>query len=222
MIKHRGFPGRLPSTEFQFVIRRANHKDGPTKITKRERYKDRKHADRMADQGFLAALWAHFGEEPFERGNLDAGRLSWLFGRRMRERGDGGIVLMSSLLAFHGVPGAAHYAATKAWVQTLAEGLRMELAPHGVRVIASAPGPIATGFAARARLHMPDAMPPQVVAHQTLVYGLVPPARSRLNALLFTGMFIGMSAGAALGATVWAWATKTRLAPKTGRNLRRT
>lgn len=94
--------------------------------------------------------------------------LCWLFGRRMRERGDGGIVLMSSLLAFHGVPGAAHYAATKAWVQTLAEGLRMELAPHGVRVIASAPGPIATGFAARARLHMPDAMPPQVVAHQTL------------------------------------------------------
>ncbi|HCT25322.1 MAG TPA: MFS transporter, partial [Stenotrophomonas sp.] len=38
-----------------------------------------------------------------------------------------------------------------------------------------------------------------LVAHQTLVYGLVPPARSRLNALLFTGMFIGMAAGGALG-----------------------
>ena len=31
----------------------------------------------------MAALWAHFGTEPFERGNLDAGRLSWLFGREV-------------------------------------------------------------------------------------------------------------------------------------------
>lgn len=83
MLKHRGFPGRLPGTDFQFTIRRANKKDGPTKITRRERFKDRKHADRMADQGFMAALWAQFGEEPFERGNLDAGRLSWLFGREV-------------------------------------------------------------------------------------------------------------------------------------------
>ena len=82
MLKHRGFPGRLPGTDFQFVIRRAN-KAGATKIIPRERYKDRAHADRMADEGFMAALWAHFGEDPFERGNLDAGRLSWLFGREV-------------------------------------------------------------------------------------------------------------------------------------------
>jgi hypothetical protein len=31
----------------------------------------------------MAALWQQFGEEPFERGNLDAGRLSWLFGREV-------------------------------------------------------------------------------------------------------------------------------------------
>lgn len=83
MIKHRGFPGRLPGSDLQFVIRRANHKDGTTKITRRERYKDRKAEDRRADEAFLAALWAHFGEEPFVRGNLDAGRLSWLFGREV-------------------------------------------------------------------------------------------------------------------------------------------
>ena len=83
MLKHRGFPGRLPSTDHQFVIRRANMKEGASKIVKRERYKDRKSGDRAADVGFLAALWAHFGEEPFERGNLDAGRLSWLFGREV-------------------------------------------------------------------------------------------------------------------------------------------
>jgi len=83
MLKHRGFPGRLPGTDFQFVIRRANHKDGPAKIISRERYKDRKQADRKADEAFMAALWEHFGDEPFERGNLDAGRLSWLFGREV-------------------------------------------------------------------------------------------------------------------------------------------
>nr|WP_308789507.1 MFS transporter [Polyangium mundeleinium] len=47
-----------------------------------------------------------------------------------------------------------------------------------------------------------------LVAHQTLVYGIEPGARSRLNALLFTGMFIGMAAGAALGSLAlaqWGW-----------------
>lgn len=83
MLKHRGFPGRLPGSDFQFTIRRANHKQGVTKLVKRERFKDRKHADRLADLGFMRALWDYFGEEPFQRGNLDAGRLSWLFGREV-------------------------------------------------------------------------------------------------------------------------------------------
>ena len=82
MLKHRGFPGRLPGTDFQFVIRRGNPGKA-TRLAARERYADRKPADRRADAGFVAALWDHFGEEPFERGNLDAGRLSWLFGREV-------------------------------------------------------------------------------------------------------------------------------------------
>jgi len=82
MLKHRGFPGRLPGTDFQFVIRRPNPK-GVTAITRRERFRDRKPADRRADAAFMQALWEHFGDQPFERGNLDAGRLSWLFGREV-------------------------------------------------------------------------------------------------------------------------------------------
>ena len=82
MLKHRGFPGRLPSSDFQFTIRRANKK-GATLLIRRERFRDRKVADRRADTAFLAALIAHFGEEPFVRGNLDAGRLSWLLGREV-------------------------------------------------------------------------------------------------------------------------------------------
>ena len=82
MIKHRGFPGRLPGTDHQFTIRRANPK-GVTRLSARERYADRRASDRAADEAFLAALWAHFGAASFERGNLDAGRLSWLFGREV-------------------------------------------------------------------------------------------------------------------------------------------
>ena len=82
MLKHRGFPGRMPGTDYQFTIRRANPK-GVTPLTRRERFADRKPADRRADAAFLEALWQHFGESPFERGNLDAGRLSWLFGREV-------------------------------------------------------------------------------------------------------------------------------------------
>lgn len=82
MLKHRGFPGRLPGSDFQFTIRRASPR-GVTRLVRRERFADRRPADRHADQAFLACLWNHFGPEPFERGNLDAGRLSWLFGREV-------------------------------------------------------------------------------------------------------------------------------------------
>ncbi len=82
MLKHRGFPGRLPGTDFQFTIRRPNPK-GVTPLIARERFRDRKAPDKRADAGFLRALWEHFGDQPFERGNLDAGRLSWLLGREV-------------------------------------------------------------------------------------------------------------------------------------------
>jgi hypothetical protein len=82
MLKHRGFPGRLPGTDLQFTIRRADPR-GVTVLKARERFADRRSVDRAADAAFLAALWEHFGEEPFERGNLDAGRLGWLLGREV-------------------------------------------------------------------------------------------------------------------------------------------
>lgn len=82
MLKHRGFPSRLPGTDYQFTIRRPA-KSGATALVRRERYADRRPADRRADSAFLAALWAQFGAESFPRGNLDAGRLCWLFGREV-------------------------------------------------------------------------------------------------------------------------------------------
>lgn len=41
-----------------------------------------------------------------------------------------------------------------------------------------------------------------LIAHQTIIYAINPAARSRLNAIMFTVVFIGMAAGAALGSTV--------------------
>lgn len=93
---------------------------------------------------------------------------AWHFGARFARRGRGGVVFMSSLLAFQGTPRAAHYAATKAYVQSLAEGLRVEWAPLGVDVVASAPGPIRSGFAARADLQMAQSQPADVVARVTM------------------------------------------------------
>lgn len=45
-----------------------------------------------------------------------------------------------------------------------------------------------------------------LVAHQNLVYSLEPQARGRLNALLFTMVFIGMALGSVLGSQVYALA----------------
>jgi uncharacterized protein len=90
------------------------------------------------------------------------------FGLRLAARGRGGIVLLSSILAFQGVPQAAHYAATKAYVQSLAEGLGRELGSLGVDVLASAPGPVASGFAGVADMRYGATVPASVVARETL------------------------------------------------------
>ena len=94
--------------------------------------------------------------------------LSHHFARRFAAQRRGGLVLMSSLLALQGVPRAATYAATKAFIQTFAEGLRLELSGTGVDVVASAPGPVRSGFEARAEMRMSAAASPAVVARGTL------------------------------------------------------
>lgn len=43
-----------------------------------------------------------------------------------------------------------------------------------------------------------------LIAHQTIVYGIDPAARSRLNAVLMTTLFVGMALGSALGSLLLA------------------
>lgn len=69
----------------------------------------------------------------------------------MRESGSGTIVLMSSLGGRLSVPFASPYCASKHAVEAVADALRVETAPFGLRVVTIEPGPIDTRFADRAR-----------------------------------------------------------------------
>ncbi|MEE2773968.1 MAG: hypothetical protein VYE27_03560 [Pseudomonadota bacterium] len=82
MQKYNGFPSRMSGTDYQFKIRRANPK-GATKLVRRDRYRDRRQSDLAADREFLRNIIEYFGEKKFQRGCLDAGRLSWLLGREI-------------------------------------------------------------------------------------------------------------------------------------------
>jgi short-subunit dehydrogenase len=94
--------------------------------------------------------------------------MTYALGRRLAYRGKGGIILISSIVAFQGVQNAANYAATKAYIQTLAEGITDELATQGVEVLVATPGPVESGFAGRARMMMGKAADPALVARETL------------------------------------------------------
>lgn len=62
----------------------------------------------------------------------------------------GGILNVGSLAGFMPGPGMAVYYATKAYVISFSEALWRELGPKGVRVTVLCPGPVPTGFQARA------------------------------------------------------------------------
>lgn len=135
---------------------------------------------RELDVGLLVAAAGFGSSGPFLAGKIDAelemiavncssvAALSHHFGARFARRGSGGLVLMSSIVAFQGVPRAANYAATKAYVQSLAEGLRSELTPLGVDVLSCAPGPVQSGFARRADMRLGRAASPEVVARKSI------------------------------------------------------
>ena len=66
------------------------------------------------------------------------------FGGRMRPRGRGGMIFVSSTVAVVGVPSWSNYAASKAHDLVFAEGLAKELRNEGIAVLALCPGPTRT------------------------------------------------------------------------------
>jgi short-subunit dehydrogenase len=77
-------------------------------------------------------------------------RLAHAAGTSMAGRGAGGIINVSSVVAYVATPGSATYAATKAFVSSLSEALHDELGPRGVVVTCVCPGLTRTEFQDRA------------------------------------------------------------------------
>ncbi|HHU50674.1 MAG TPA: SDR family NAD(P)-dependent oxidoreductase [Firmicutes bacterium] len=65
---------------------------------------------------------------------------------QMRASGEGLIINITSLAGKFVIPFQVHYSASKYALEALTEGLRQELRPFGVKVVAVAPGDIKTNF----------------------------------------------------------------------------
>lgn len=85
----------------------------------------------------------------------------------------GGMLNVASIAGFAPGPGMAIYYASKAYVLSFSEALTEELRASGVRVTALCPGPVVTGFQARAGMDLKTfAAPPGVAgARETVVAG---------------------------------------------------
>ncbi|MDX2129444.1 MAG: SDR family NAD(P)-dependent oxidoreductase [Chloroherpetonaceae bacterium] len=134
-----------------------------------------------SDEFGLAVLNAGFGTSgEFRNASLNDERemlalncnatltLAHYFSHRFSMKRRGGIILLGSLVGFQGVPFAAHYAATKAYIQSLGEALALELKPFHVDVLVAAPGPVKTGFGPRAKMTMTNALEAESVATSIL------------------------------------------------------
>ena len=90
--------------------------------------------------------------------------LCHLLGARMRERGLGGIILMSSIAALWGGSYIATYAATKSFDIVFAQSLWHELKPYGVDVLSLIAGATDTPAMARSGVEFAKLGAPMVAA----------------------------------------------------------
>ena len=100
----------------------------------------------LGDLGpFDTAEWERL--EPMLSVNVAAlTHLTHLLLPMLRASSPAAVLNVSSVAGFFPLPEMAVYAATKAYVTSFSEALRMELAPHGVTVTALCPGPVPTEF----------------------------------------------------------------------------
>jgi short-subunit dehydrogenase len=100
----------------------------------------------MGDYGeFATAAW--FRIESMLRLNVEAlTHLTHALLPGMIRGGGGAIINVSSIAGLIPLPDFAVYAASKAYVTSFSEALRIELREHGIAVLAVCPGPVHTGF----------------------------------------------------------------------------
>jgi NAD(P)-dependent dehydrogenase (short-subunit alcohol dehydrogenase family) len=99
--------------------------------------------------GYLHELTADDVERVYGTNVVAVADLTRLVLPDMRQRGDGAVVMLSSVAAWASVPPATVYSSSKFAVDGLIEGLRRETWGTGVLVHSINPGPIATDYLAR-------------------------------------------------------------------------
>lgn len=120
------------------------------------------------------------------------------FGERMKERGKGRILLMSSSTAWLPYPTISHYSATKAYIKSLAFALWYELHRHGVSVTAVFPGAVDTPFynlspkLRRLFVSLGIMMSPETIARRGI--RAMMRGRRRLTPGLFTKLIVAICA----------------------------
>ncbi|GDX99714.1 short-chain dehydrogenase/reductase [Phycisphaerae bacterium] len=102
-----------------------------------------------AGRGMLASV--EDSDEVTARANFEVNffaplRLSRLVTPAMRERRSGSIVMMSAAAAINNYAGFGIYGATKCALEGLAESLKAELQPFGIKIMIVQPGPFRTDF----------------------------------------------------------------------------
>ena len=95
--------------------------------------------------------------------------ISHFFGRRLAQRGRGGLLLTGAMGATQAVPFVVATSASKAFVQTLGEGLNFELRPLGIHVTVLVVGPTQTAIIDKFGLD-PAAMPMKPMAVDQCVF----------------------------------------------------
>ncbi len=156
----------------------------------------------LGDYGeFSTAEWETL--EKMLKVNVEAlTHLSHLCAPEMTRRGFGAILNVSSIAGTLPIPDFAVYAATKAYVSSFSEALRIELRDEGVRVMSLCPGPVKTEFGEVARREgSTEGMPAHAMFYvpkeQVVEEGLRGLERGR--ARIFPGVKIA-AAGLLLGA----------------------
>jgi short-subunit dehydrogenase len=86
--------------------------------------------------------------------------VTYHFGQHLAQRGRGGLLLTASTASLQGIPFSAEYAAAKAYVLTLGEGLHGELKKVGVHVTVLLPGATDTPLLAASGFDLPVILKP--------------------------------------------------------------
>jgi short-subunit dehydrogenase len=124
----------------------------------------------------------------------------------MRKQGGGTIVNVSSIAGKIPLPWLTLYSATKAALNFISDGLRMELNDAGIRVVSVCPGYVSTGFAQ----HVLDGDMPRAVADRKR-FTITP---EQCAEAIVTGVEKGKRTVVA-PASGWLLIALTRLLPKT-------